>query len=123
MGKSALKARMPRILPNHRSVMGYRLRSVYDDIVSRFKEPDGLARRVAVMTAEAWLNYENLGIEIVQAPRRKKSATDLARLRRRRQSAAGHFLGGLRTLQALAEKNGDGDLDLAALFAKQRLDA
>ncbi len=107
MGKPALKARMPRVLPNHRTHTGYRLRQIYGDLVARLKDPDGVARRVALMTAESWLAYEDLGVEIAQAPRRKKSAVDVARMRRRRQVAAGHFLGGLRTLEALAGKNGD----------------
>jgi hypothetical protein len=86
---------------------------------------DGIARRMALMTAEAWMSYEDLGIEIERArSNRKRTSKDLARLRRRRQQAAGQFLAGLRTLNGLMGGNGDGGgLDLAAALAQQRIEA
>jgi hypothetical protein len=119
MGKSALKARMPRVLPNHRCTYGFRLRKAFVEILAGCKEPGGVARRVALMGAESWLAYEDLGIEIAQAPRKKMSALEVSRLRRRRQIAAGHFLGALRTLEFLLNGNGDGKFDLASELVKQ----
>lgn len=123
MGKRRLKAAMPRCYADHRTADAKRLRRVYDDLASRFKDLDGVARRVALLAAESWMAYEDLGIEIERASGKRKSTLSLSRLRRRRQSAAGQFLGGLRSLEALTGGNGDGrGLDLAAMLAHQGLE-
>ncbi len=120
MGRSALKAGMPRTLPDHRSRKGKRLRRTYDDLVAKFQKIDGIVRRVALMTAEAWLAYEDLGLEIAKAQKNRRSAMDVSRLRRRRQSAAGQFLAGLRNLETLTGGDSDGKpLNLPAILAKQ----
>ncbi len=106
MGKRALKAGMPRVLPNHNGTQGRRLRYAYVDLLGQVKEPGGVARRVALLGAEAWINYEDLGLELAQASRKKKSAQEISRMRRRRQAAAGHFLAALRTLEFLTNRNG-----------------
>lgn len=105
----ALKGRMPRVLPDHRSALGKHLRCVYEDIGTRYELGDGIARRVAIMAARSWLEYENVSQEVAaltaKRPRGKISMA-LTRSRRRQASYAGQFLGGLRTLQGLAEGNG-----------------
>ncbi len=106
----ALKGRMPRTLPDHRSTLAKQLRGVYDDIGGRFSLTDGVSRRVALLAARAWLDYERLSRESEQLashrPRekdaRQRVAFQLTRLRRRQSSFAGQFLGGLRTLEGLA---------------------
>ncbi len=120
----ALKGRMPRTLGDHRSTVSKRLRVVYDDLEQRFPLRDGISRRVAVLAARAWLDYENLSEETerlaASRPRepeaRQKAAFQLTRLRRRQSSFAGQFLGGLRTLEGLS--NGHGK-DSFALLAGQ----
>ena len=75
------------------------------------------------MTAQVWMSYEDLSMEIAQTPGKRRSALDISRLRRRRQTAAGQFLSGLRSLEVLSNGHGDGKgLDLAAELAKQGLD-
>ncbi len=75
------------------------------------------------MCAEAWRDYEDLGVQIASAKKNRRSALDIRRLKKERRLAAGHYLGGLRALGALTSNNGDGKgLDLAAELAKQGLD-
>lgn len=123
MGKHALKARMPRVLPDHRSREAKRLREAYLEVMEKLPEANGKARRIGVMIAEAWVAYEDLGIQIARAKKNRRSALEIRRLKKERRLAAGHYLGGLRTLGALTGSNGDGKgLDLAAELAKQGLD-
>jgi hypothetical protein len=117
-----LKFKMPRVLPDHRSHEAKRLRHIYADLLARFPKIDGISRRVALMTAEAWRDYENLGLEIARGQKNRRGAMEIARLRRRRQSAAGMFLAGLRNLETLAGGKSDGrGLDIAAALAHQEL--
>ncbi len=118
----ALKGRMPRTLGDHRSTVSKRLRVVYDDLEQRFPLRDGISRRVAVLAARAWLDYENLSEETerlsASRPRekdaRQRAAFQLTRLRRRQSSFAGQFLGGLRTLEGLANGNDKGPFKMLA---------
>ena len=111
----ALKGRMPRTLPDHRSTLAKQLRDAYDDIAGRFSLTDGVARRVALLAARAWLDYERLSRESAQLAasrpreksRRQHHALQLSRTRRRQSSFAGQFLGGLRTLEGLSTGHGD----------------
>lgn len=121
MGKHALKARMPRVLPDHRSREAKRLREAYLEVMEKLPEANGKVRRIGVMTAEAWVAYEDLGIQIARAKKNKRSALEVRRLKKERRLAAGHYLGGLRTLGALTGSSGDGKFDLAAELAKQGL--
>ncbi len=107
----ALKGKMPRVLKDHRSHAGKVLREGFDALMSQFKLDDPISRRVAVMVEQSWLEYTGISKELndlVSRPRRGKDQTlALARLRRRRDSVAGRYLGGLRTLTTLAAGNGN----------------
>ncbi len=79
------------------------------------------------MTEQAWLEYRTLSAELDDLAARPRRGKDrglaIARLRRRRDSVAGRYLGGLRTLTGLAISNGYGKgLDLAAELAKQEVE-
>lgn len=102
---SALKGRMPRVLPDHRSHEGKRLREVYLEFMGKLSDAPGPARRIGVMTAEAWIQYEDLGVQIARAKKNKRSALEIRRLKKERRLAAGHYLGGLRELSALEGKS------------------
>ncbi len=118
----SLKGRMPRTMGDHRSTAAKRLRVVYDDLQERFPLKDGVSRRVAVLAARAWLDYEKLSQETerlsASRPRekdaRQRAAFQLTRLRRRQSSFAGQFLGGLRTLEGLANGNDKGPFKMLA---------
>ena len=118
----ALKGRMPRTLSDHRSNLAKRLRHVYDELQEKFPLKDGVSRRVAVLAARAWLDYEKLSQETerlsASRPRekdaRQRAAFQLTRLRRRQSSFAGQFLGGLRTLEGLANGNDKGPFKMLA---------
>jgi hypothetical protein len=74
------------------------------------------------MAAEAWISYEDLGIQIARAKRNKRSALEIRRLAKGRRLAAGHYLGGMRELQALIDRDGHKPSDLAQAIqtAQQR---
>jgi len=94
---------MPRLYPDHRRTIPRRLRQVYEDIATRFPLTDGVARRLAVLAARAWIDYEALSGEIAALSNgrgRRKAAPMITRLRRRQAAYAGQFLGGLRSLEA-----------------------
>ncbi len=118
----ALKGRMPRTLSDHRSNLAKRLRHVYDDLQEKFPLKDGVSRRVAVLAARAWLDYEKLSQETerlsASRPRekdaRQRAAFQLTRLRRRQSSFAGQFLGGLRTLEGLSNGHGKDSFTMLA---------
>jgi hypothetical protein len=110
-GRHALKARMPRLFPDHRSSPARRLRRVYDDVAARFELRDGLARQVALMTAVAFADHLDLVAQVatLQTSSRgsgKERAAILNRLRRRQGKAAGQYLAGLKTLATLASSSG-----------------
>ena len=77
----ALKGKMPRVLKDHRTVFGKRLRAVYDDLAGRFPLQDGVARRIAVLAARAWLDYEDASTSMDRS--RRVKGTEANRLRRR----------------------------------------
>ena len=114
----ALKGRMPRTFGDHRTTLAKRLRVIYDDIGSKYPLNDGISRKVAAITAQTWLNYEECSREVTHLTGRKrvheKQATILNRIRRRQSVFASQFLGGLRTLSNLTG-TGDG-ADLAKSF-------
>jgi len=111
---------MPRVFGDHRTTLSKRLRVIYDDIATRYPLNDGISRKVAAITAQTWLNYEECSREATQLSGRKrvheKQATILNRIRRRQSTFAGQFLGGLRTLATLT--NGGSNNDLAKEFQK-----
>ncbi len=117
-----LKGGMPRTLGDHRSTVAKRLRHVYDDLQEKFPLKDGVSRRVAVLAARAWLDYEKLSQETerlsASRPRekdaRQRAAFQLTRLRRRQSSFAGQFLGGLRTLEGLSNGHGKDSFTMLA---------
>ncbi len=111
----ALKSKMPRTLSDHRSTLAKRLRRVYDEIGTRYPLQDGVARRIALLAARAWLDYEDLAKQTT----RQRKAMEINRLRRRQASSAGQFLSGLRQLEALTNGHGKG-FDLATELARQR---
>ncbi len=106
-----LKGAMPRTLGDHRTTLAKRLRAVYDDLGQRFPLQDGVTRRVALLAARAWVDYE----EMAKATSRRRKATETNRHRRRQATCAGQFLSGLRSLEALTS-NGHGGKDLALLI-------
>ena len=118
---------MPRTLPDHRSTLAKQLRHVYNDIDARFPLKDGIARRVGVLVARSWLEYEQVSREsermAAQRPReksrRQQHALQLTRSRRRQPSFAGQFLGGLRMLEGLNNGNGHDRPDLLTELMKQ----
>jgi hypothetical protein len=88
--------------------------------MEKLLDAPGPARRIGVMAAEAWVAYEDLGVQIARAKRNKRSALEIRRLKKERRLAAGHYLGGLRALGVLAGSNSDGKgLDFAADLARQ----
>ena len=107
----ALKGKMPRVLKDHRSHIGKQLREGFDALITRFNLDDPIGRRVAVMTEQAFLEYRTLSAELDDLVGRRRRGKDhtmtITRLRRRRDSVAGRYLGGLRTLTSLAEGNGN----------------
>ncbi len=115
-----LKGKMPRLYPDHRRALPRRLRAVYADFEARFPLRDGISRRLAVLAAQGWLVYQDIATEAnaLAARRRRKGkvSADLSRLRRRQASAAGQFISGLRSLEALDAGNGRGQ-DLARAIA------
>lgn len=113
MGKHALKMRMPRVLPDHRSAEAGRLRTVYCEVMEKLSTPPAPARRIGLMCAEAWRDYEDLGIQIARAKKNKRSAVEIRRLRKERRLAAGNYLGGMRELQAMIDRDGHKPRDLA----------
>ncbi len=121
----ALKRGMPRVLKDHRSHTGKQLREGYDALIAQFKLQDHpIGRRVAVMTEQAFLEYRTLSAElddlVGRRRRGKEHALTIARLRRRRDSVAGRYLGGLRTLTGLAAGNGHDDLARLIAAARER---
>ncbi len=114
----ALKGQMPRVFGDHRSSHAKQLREVYLELNEKYLLKDGISRRIAVIVARAWLDYEAITKEVIQLSGRRrhhqKIATMQTRLRRRQVSYAGQFLGGLRTLDALT--NGGARFDLAKQF-------
>ncbi len=115
----ALKGRMPRVLPDHRSTLAKRLRAVYDEIGKRYPLQDGVARRIALLAARAWVDYEDMAKATSQ--RRKPKATEINRLRRRQATCAGQFLSGLRSLEALTSDSDGKGVDLTTALAMQRM--
>lgn len=101
----ALKGKMPRLFTDHRSTPSRQLRAVYDELRERFPLNDGVARRMAVMTARAWLEYQTISAELSAVTARKngraRTLTIIARLRRRQAAYAGQYLGGIRALATL----------------------
>lgn len=118
----ALKGKMPRVLKDHRSHIGKQLREGYDALMARFNLQDSIGRRLAVMVEQSWLEYRTISAELDDLARRPRKGKErvlaIARLRRRRDSVAGRYLGGLRTLTGLAV--GNGHEDLARLIAAAR---
>ncbi len=113
----ALKGRMPRTLPDHRSTLAKRLRVVYDEISKRYPLQDGVARRVALLAARAWCDYEDMA----KATSRQRKATEINRLRRRQATCAGQFLSGLRSLEALTSDGHGKGVSIADALAMQRM--
>jgi len=102
----ALKGKMPRILPNHRTGPARQIREVYNEIAERFALNDGVARRVAVLAAKAWLDYLAVGEELAKIPAPKstrggKALAMIARMRRRQAAHVGQYLAGLRALAVM----------------------
>jgi len=111
-----LKDRMPRTLSDHRSTLAKRLRRVYDEIGTRYPLQDGVARRIALLAARAWLDYEDM----VKQTTRMRTAMEINRLRRRQATCAGQFLSGLRQLEVLTSDGHGKGFDLAAELGRQR---
>ena len=102
-----LKGGMPRIHDDNRCSDAKRLREVYFDLDARYglSQRDGVTRRVAVMTAQSFVDYQAASRLAAEASQRKASKTqalDASRLRRRQTSYARAFLGGLALLQQMA---------------------
>lgn len=98
----ALKGRMPRCLPDHRSAESKRLREVYLDLVTEHHVVDGTARRLALLAAQSWLTYERLTAEINKLEGRKvgrNTVTALRRLRRQQNVSAKQFRFGVMDLK------------------------
>ena len=116
----SLKGYMPRVLDDHRSRHAKQLREVYMELIAKYPLRDGVSRRVAVITAKAWLDYEEISREVQQLTGRRRHHQNVAviqtRLRRRQSSYMGQFMGGLRTLANLSNGN---QLDLAKNFQEE----
>ena len=108
---------MPRTLSDHRGTLAKRLRRVYDEIGARYPLQDGVARRIALLAARAWVDYE----ELAKATSQRRKATEINRLRRRQATCAGQFLSGLRSLEALTSDDHGKGVDLATALAMQRM--
>ncbi len=112
-----LKGAMPRTMSDHRSTLAKRLRVIYDEIGTRFPLQDGVSRRIALLAARAWLDYEDLAKQTT----RQRKATEINRLRRRQATCAGQFLSGLRQLEALTTDGHSKGFDIADALAHQRV--
>ena len=96
----ALKGRMPRVCKDHRSTRAKRLARVYLDLGERFALADGISRRVAVLVAQNFLNYEDVTQDL-GAPHKPVA---VRRLQRRQGIYQRDFLAGLHELQSLTTK-------------------
>ena len=118
----SLKGRMPRLFPDNRRPEAKRFREVYEDIEGKYTLEDGISRRIAALTAKAWLDFEQISRELAPLtkkilPRTSKRALSVNRLRRRQASLVGMFLGGLRTLDSISGKPVGADLAKAMEMA------
>lgn len=97
-GRHALKARMPRCLPDHRSSSAKRLRRAFDELAERFPLTDGVTRRLALLAAQAAVEHEDASALLEIGHRQKRV---MNRLRRRQRQAAGAWLSGIRHLEEM----------------------
>lgn len=106
---------MPRLFADNRRPEAKRFREIYQDIQARYPLEDGISRRIAALTAKAWLDYEQVSKELTPLTKKilartAKRALSINRLRRRQASLVSAFLGGLRTLETMTGKAGGQDL-------------
>jgi hypothetical protein len=111
-----LKGRMPRAYADHRTTAAKRLRPVYDDLDARFGLADGVSRRVALLVARAWLDYEAVTRDLEG----KHKPLTLRRLRRQQRAALGQFTTGLRDLEELCARRPNGVGNLMDALKQQR---
>lgn len=102
----ALKGRLPRHCADHRTATAKALRRLYDDLVGSFPVSDGLGRREALLTASAWLRWEQLSVDLDRLRTRKTgrgTALAIRRLERAQARALAGYRGGLERLRELTE--------------------
>jgi hypothetical protein len=103
----------------------------YQDLAHRFGPFDSMLRNYAGSLAALWVAWREATEAAVQGQRlrqigkgRRPSAAQIERLKRRQGLAWISYDGGLKRFGELVSRNGDGKpLDLAALLARQRVDA
>jgi len=88
---------MPRLFDDCRCTNHRRLRAIYRDLEAQFGLTTGVARRIAILAARSWLDYEAASQEL----ERPHKAPTARRLRRLQRSHAGAYLSAVKSLEAL----------------------
>jgi hypothetical protein len=104
---------MPRCCDDHRRTEGRRISAVFAELMEGLPGAPRLARRVALLAAQAFVSYQDVTLQIGRARRNKRSAVEIRRLEKQRRLSAGNFLQGLRELQAMVDRDGNRPPDLA----------
>ncbi len=109
--KRSLTGGMPRVLKNHRSPEGVRLRWVWSTLVQEHKLTTPGAKRLAMVVARAWLDYEEAAREVerIRALRIRKHAVsaygvELRRAQRQQRFTSLEYRNGVKMLEAVGEK-------------------
>lgn len=102
---------MPRVLPDHRTREAKRLRVFWDDLVAEHGLTTPGAKRLAMVVARAWLDYEDAAADVARIRQlriRKHAVTaygvELRRAERRQRLLSLEYRNGVKLLEAVGEK-------------------